>query len=117
MSKWNWNLIGGIVGILSLVIAVIFYLLSVKEKDPCYAVAGMNLASSSISKYGDLEIRYANKIVPRITVTNICFANTGREPIRKTDIAAIDPLRLECNPNTRILSCKMVAAAFSGETG
>ena len=82
-----------------------------KCREPMYAISGTNLASSSISQYGDLGIRFAGKPVQQVTVTHICFWNAGRETIRKEDIAEKGPIKITApayQRGVRILSCDVV---------
>lgn len=84
---------------------------SLRSKSPYYAVKGTNLASASMSKYGDLELRFAGRPVPRATVTYIGFWNEGREAIRREDIAPSDPIRVEMLHGASIMSCKIVKSS------
>lgn len=106
MLKRNWF------AIVTLLLAVLGVGLAVwygsKSKKPVYAISGTSLATSSISKYGNLKLIFNDKPVPQATVTNILLWNAGRETIRRDDIAPGDPIRVSLHNEAKLLSCKIL---------
>ena len=102
MSK-PW--LGSILGVLGLLAAVIFYLRSRKVSRIAYQYDATSLVGTSNAAFPDeLEIYFAGKPVPRVTVERIVLWNAGNTTLTRSQIVESDPLRLELqNDNASIL--------------
>jgi hypothetical protein len=94
----QWMAVSGwIIGAVSLVIAIvttILYLLDRKSKKPRWAVTTTPIIEDSVSKIPGLRITYLDRSIKSFLQTSVLFWNAGKEPIRRTDIAPGEPLRI-----------------------
>jgi len=97
-----------ILAILSLILAYIFYRKSLKLKEPCWSMASQVLIQDKISKLDNLEILYNHVKVENITVSRILFWNRGSEAIRGEDLNTDNPLRIQGDRDTKLLSVEIV---------
>ena len=103
----NWF---NILSLLLAAIGIVIALQATRIKSPRYAISGMNLASTvSSSEYGDLRVLWNGEVLPRITVTNICIWNAGRDTIDGADIA--EPFTIRVKNGANIRSVKILAAS------
>jgi hypothetical protein len=102
--------IGPAIGLISLSLAITFFLLGrrARLKGPTWAVRSNNLVRGFASSLPDLEILFRNEKVETLTVTRIAFWNRGRATIDANDIAPADPLRIATLGNSRLLDVKVV---------
>ena len=88
------NIFFGIVGVFGTVLAT-FSILDRRSKRPWWHITTTPLIIDSISQIAGLDIRYNGQKIANLSQTNVKFWNSGKDPIRKSDIAPGDPLRLE----------------------
>lgn len=92
--------IGGFaLGIIGIVLAVIFYARSKKDRLPCFEVNSNTLIEGLHKALDGLQLHYKGTPQARITVTKLAFWNAGRETIDKRDLVEKDPIGIAC-PNT-----------------
>ena len=99
-----------IVGVLSLVLAYVFYRLSGRTKEPRWAINSNNLISGFSKKLPNLDIKYSGKNVENLTISRLMFWNAGTETIDQTDIADADPVRIVPVGQTKILDVELLKA-------
>jgi len=68
----------------------------------------INLIQGLSSAYSDLEVYYRGEKQNNISVTKFVFWNSGRQPIRKQDIADKEPLRIQAFNNVKLLDVKLL---------
>lgn len=95
---------GSIASIVSLMLAIIFYLETQKNRDFTYMV---NPVRSILAKSGnitDLQIQFRGDIITGVDVVsvNIALWNHGKASIRSIDI--LKPIEINLNPSAPILS-------------
>jgi hypothetical protein len=103
---------GFVIGVLGIVLAIVFYFKSKKEKTPCYEVSSDTLIEGIDKALDGLQLRYKGHPQSRITVTKIIFWNDGHETIDKGDLVAIDPVRVICPSSVTILDIQVTQASF-----
>jgi len=103
-SPW-FSLIGWLI---SVVLSVVFYLKSKKEKRPVFGISTTLLIKNLKSRYAKLRIEMDAVEISSLSVTKIYFWNEGKETIDKTDISTIAPLKIIADPDTKILSCDLL---------
>lgn len=103
-----FGILSFLVTILSLVLAIVFYNLSRREKKPYWSIGSNNLIEGFSSQVPGLEISYNNQKVENLTVSKIVFWNAGKETINATDIAEGDPLQIIAKGNIKILDIKVL---------
>jgi hypothetical protein len=103
---FQWS--GWIFGFLGFVLAIVFYLLSRKEKKPWWTIHSTNMIKGFAKKVQNLEIKFAGKEVENLTVSKIYFWNAGRETINTADISEADPLRIVARNDAQILDVKVL---------
>jgi hypothetical protein len=94
--------------ILGVILAIIFYRVSKREKKPYWSIGSNNLIEGFSSQVPGLEISYNNQKVENLTVSKIVFWNDGKETIHGTDIAEADPLQIIARGNVKILDIKVL---------
>ncbi|MGB8217597.1 MAG: hypothetical protein WCE94_09895 [Candidatus Methanoperedens sp.] len=102
-------IIGFIITIISLLLAVIFYIKGKKVKLPYYAVNSHNIVRDLVSRIDDLDILYHGEPIENLTATKIAFWNAGNDTINGQDIARADPLTVIANEGYKILDAKIVS--------
>lgn len=102
------QLSGYLIGVISLLLAVVFYIRSKREKRPRFAYFSVSLIGGVKSFLPDLSIQYKGKSCTRVTATRFYFWNAGREPLKRSDIPPSSPLRIESNPSVEILGVEIV---------
>lgn len=102
------TVIGLIFTILSVVIAIIFYLRSKKEKIPYFEISSNTILEKLHKSLDGLEVHYKGEAQERITVTKVVFWNDGKETIDRNHLVEKDPLRLICPLSTKILDVRIV---------
>jgi len=106
---------GWIIGLLSFVLAIVFYLKSRKERRPYYAVRSNNIIKKAQQLLPGLSVRYSGHgdELSNFTVSTLAFWNAGRETIRKTDLVKADPITLKANENCILLGIETLYASPS----
>ncbi|MBI3110609.1 MAG: hypothetical protein HYZ01_03450 [Ignavibacteriales bacterium] len=105
------GLVSLLVGIVGVVLAVIFFIKSRREKSIYYAVRSFNFINDAAAALPNLEVSYDGIPVPRLTATKVAIWNGGTETIRNTDLTEVDPLRISLSPQSAVLSCSTLAEA------
>lgn len=96
------------IAVLSVALAVIFYVKGKKAKRPCYAMRSINLVRDLVGKVEALEMFYSGQRIENLTVTKIAFWNGGRETIYRQDIASAEPLIIQAKEGCKILDAKII---------
>ncbi len=55
----------------------------------------------------EVQINYKGKSVPRLTITNIIFWNSGKATIDGTNIVKDDPIKFEFSSDTQVLNARV----------
>lgn len=101
--------VGTILGAISLVAAIYFYLRSKRVSRLAYQIDELSIVGSAQAAFpNELEIRYAGTLVPRVTATRLVLWNAGNVTLRGDQVVASDPLRLELPESSMILSAAIV---------
>ena len=101
--------IGTIVGLAGIVLAVVFYLRSCRRARLACQIDHVTLVGGPGAAFeGEVEIRFAGAVVPRITLSKIVIWNNGDRTISGTDLVERDPLRVEVPAAGRILKHTIV---------
>lgn len=105
-----YGIIGIVVGVLGITVGVVLYQRSKKEKKPQVRMRSFNLISMSVTqlKSDKVKVTYSGEEVEDLTVTNIAFWNSGKEPIRREDIASTEPIRITAMNGCRILEADVI---------
>lgn len=108
----NWlTLMLGVGGIIATFLGIyIGYLLGRKDKCPCYKVRSNNLVKGLTQKISELEIHYHGHGAPveNVTVTRILLWNSGRDPIKASDVVKAEPITVRMKNPCTILSATLV---------
>lgn len=97
------NLVFLALAVLSIVVSIISYLRSKKEKKPLYNMKHFDLVRGHLKKLDGVRISFHGEDVKDLTLTRLAFWNKGRDTIDKKDIAQADPLRVTVPRESRIL--------------
>lgn len=109
MNLWLGT-VPSIIALLSVALAIIFYIKGKKVKLPCYAVRTVNIVRDLVSKFESLEMRYSGQPIRNLSVTKIAFWNAGRDTVDAQNIAPADPLRVRVKKGCKIFDAKIVYA-------
>jgi hypothetical protein len=78
LSANPWlNLLGVVLGLFSIILAVIFYLKSRRDKRPYYSLKNTVLISNWESLIDGLEVKYAGVPISNLSLTHIAFGEGG----------------------------------------
>jgi hypothetical protein len=93
---------GVLFGIISVVLAVVFYRRSVRAREPRYIMESWRVISESESRIRHFTMRIGDNELKHVSLTKILFWNAGRETILRSDVSQNAPLRLGIRAPARI---------------
>lgn len=109
ISKNPWLvIISFVLTVLSIVMAIVFYLKSRKYKKVKVVHRTINLLRKNSEKIDGLEIRYQGLNTPNISITKIAFWNCGNETINGSDITISSPLIIRSRNGVNLLESKII---------
>ena len=96
-----------LLAIVSIILAVIFYVRSKREKIPCCVSSSNTIIEGIHKSIEGLEIFFKGSKQDRISITKVAFWNAGKEIIDKNDFVEKDPLRIICPESIDILDIQI----------
>lgn len=110
LSQNPWlTILSFLLALLSVILAVIFFIKSRRLKQPRFAIRSFNLVRDFTSRFEALEMLYAGQSIQNLTVSKIAFWNNGAETIDGQDIASADPLVAKLKEGYRILEASVLS--------
>jgi hypothetical protein len=100
-------------GIVSIILTVILYNRTKKEKRPRYCTHGTNLFQGLTQHVAGLQLHFPgySAPIPSLTVTKLLFWNEGKDTINKSDVATkTEPIRVICREGVVILQADIIQA-------
>ena len=97
-----------VLAIFGILLAIIFYFRSQKNKTPCFEEKSNTIIEGLHKSLDGLEVHYKGKAQDRITVTKVAFWNDGKETIDKSDMVEKDPLRIEIPKSIEVLDVQVI---------
>src|SRR5258706_3954620 len=94
--------------VISMILAVILYNLGKKIRLPTYAVRNLNLIKERKVGMNGLRISYQKQYIKNLSVAKIALWNSGKEAIRKEDIAEKEPIQILAINSNDILEAKII---------
>jgi hypothetical protein len=101
------NAVSLFLGLFGILLGVFLYLRSLRLRLPIYDVKNINLIQEKVEKIKDIQITYLGNRIDNLSIARIAIWNRGRETINKSDVAPIDPIRLELR-NSKILNIEII---------
>ncbi len=98
-----------VLAVLGVVLAVVFYIRSQKNKVPCFDCSSNTIIEGLHKSLDGLEVHYKGAVQERITITKIVFWNDGRDTIDRSDLVDRDPLRIVCPEGADILDIQIIS--------
>ncbi len=102
------NVLSILLAFLGIILAILFYVKSKKDKKPKYTLGSSKLIHNFVSKIEGLEIKYGGEPIPNLTSTRVGFWNGGKQTIKRTDIANTDPLLIKVKEGFKILDAGLL---------
>jgi hypothetical protein len=109
-------------GVVGLVTAYIFYRRSLREESPCWSIQTSTvIGPTDETLRNNLEIRYKNRVIERLSVSKVLFWNRGSATMRLDMWAPSDRLRIQAtSSDTQLLEAAVIsdnnaASAFTVE--
>ncbi|MCU0439841.1 MAG: hypothetical protein MUC49_18310 [Raineya sp.] len=102
------NILFFVLAIVSIILAIIFYYKSLKDKKPVYTKRTFHVIDNNISTLKKIQIYYNEQLIKDLSITKVAFWNSGKEPIRKSDIATTDPIVISTNEEIVIYDFELV---------
>lgn len=99
--------LGLILGVVGIILAVIFYYRAKARKELKYYTYGFNLVHESLSEVPNLQVKFADKEIKNLTVTNLVIWNSGNMTIDKNDHVTLEPIRIVCDEEIVIYSLEL----------
>jgi hypothetical protein len=105
LSANPWlNLLFLVLAVLSIIISVVLFLRSRKEKILVYATSSFNLIHNSVARIPGLYVKYEDNNIDNLTLTKIAIWNKGKGTINNTDIAPTDKVSIFPKEYVKILN-------------
>ena len=95
-------------GILGIVVSILLFVASKKEKIPIYDITSFNLINDNVSKLDGVKVMFNNIEIENLTTSVLAIWNQGGQVINRNDVAPADPVRIEVQPNQTILSIEVL---------
>ena len=89
------NYLGLLLGILSIIATVYFAIRYAERKDPCLQVITDQKIWVDKEALRNIQIKYGDTLVNRVSMTTVWFWNHGKKPIRRDDVPLKQPLIIE----------------------
>jgi hypothetical protein len=86
------NFLFFLLALAGIALAIIFYYKSQKEKKLVFSTQTFSLVRESLATIKNVEIKYNGSMVRNLSLTKFAVWNSGKEPIKNSDIASTDPL-------------------------
>lgn len=102
------NIIELLIGVVSIFLAIFFYLKSRKTRVPLYSITSYNLLRKEIKGLENVDIKYKNKVVDNLTVSKVAFWNGGRLVINRNDLPQGYQLKIQPNEGIRIYNAEIL---------
>jgi hypothetical protein len=97
-----------LVGLMSLILSIIFYIRGKKNKDPRYGLRSFVLINDFNNHFKSVNITSNGNKISNLTVTRLVFFNNGKETLDKSDFAQNDPFRIELKNNSKVIECNFI---------
>jgi hypothetical protein len=95
--------------VLGVLLAVVFYFRSQKNKTPCFENSSNTIVEGLHRSLEGIEVHYKGIAQERITISKVVFWNAGRDTIDGHDLVQRDPLRIICPTDVEILDIQIVS--------
>ena len=106
----HFTLALAIVAVFGLVLTIIFYRRSSRQKRPLFEIARRNLIQNSNPLVSGLSVHFNGQEQEMITVAHVWFWNQGNETINASDVAQAKPLVIRIKPGVELLDVQMIKA-------
>jgi hypothetical protein len=101
--------LGTVIGVLSIIVAVVIYRESVIGARPVYFRRSFRVIGFNKDEFlQDVEVLYHGNHVDRLTRSHVVFWNSGTKIIYGSDIVADDALRCELSPDALALEVRII---------
>ena len=100
--------------IITIILAILFYLKGKKEKKPTFQIRSFNLVKEFSKKVTNIELLHSGENIENLTITKVIFWNRGNEPIRKDDIAVADPIKIAVGSKYEIFEAEILNDRANG---
>lgn len=105
-SPWM-GVAGTAFGVLSIVLAVFFYLRTRRFQRPTVLASSNNWFDAKSIPHDEIKLTFRGKTIPRFTITQLYFWNSGNQTIKKSDFAPTSELRLKVPKDTEIFDIRI----------
>lgn len=96
-----------VLAILGIALSSIFFWRSKRQREPRYKSATFSLIKGGVSEIRGLEVSFMGKPQDDVKVSLFSIWNAGREPIRDTDNAIEDPVRIIAKGDAKIFASQL----------
>lgn len=104
--------VGTLVGIVSLIAALVMYFKSRQRTGLSFAYRGERLLGATTDGLpAEITMHYRGEVIPRLTRSLLVFWNSGEKTIIDSDIVKGDPLRLAVGNDGEILSISLLRSS------
>ena len=111
MKDRFWQIIAAIAAVAAIVVAIGTFYLSQRANKKALTVEVISSSTLLNEKLTnttkDLRLIYKNKDIPNVAISNVRISNTGRQPIRTSDIEVPLSIKLQC---IEIISSKVISS-------
>lgn len=93
---------------MSILISIILYLKSRRDKRPYFNVRTFKLITDNVKKIEAIEIQFNGKRVQNLSLTHFALWNRGKDTINRQDVAPKDPLKILVVPPAELLAAEIM---------
>jgi len=97
-----------LIGIISLITGIVFYVKSKKIKKPTYIIRTTELVKDNVQISAKIEISYAGEKVKNLSISKLAFWNDGKEPIKLDDIPSKASIKIKIPEGYEILDFETI---------
>lgn len=94
--------------ILGLYLSIAFYYKQKRDKKPVYKFVSYQLIGKHLSGDEKIELKFDGKPIKHLITTKFSFWNLGKDPIRRSDLSTIEPLKIGIQKGMEILEYRIL---------
>lgn len=102
-SILNSGALGTIISLFGIIITIVLYQISQRKMLPNYFITDFEIIAKSVGDNSLLKILWETKEVKNINKIQFAFYNSGKTPIKKSDISSDYPISIKCPNSVNLL--------------
>ncbi|MGO4638977.1 hypothetical protein AB4Z43_11115 [Mesorhizobium sp. 2RAF45] len=112
LGFFNQGWVGVLVGAIGIAVAIYTIFRRTKGRLLYQQTSIRLLDAGRSSLLNNVSVLYADKKVPRVSLTHVAIWNSGRSAVRSTDVSEHGPIKIELNGDGEILEATVAASSM-----